>query len=254
MVRQTRLRDGDESHFDATGWLLVDGLLDVTVDELHDEVARIAALGDDGPWLQHYEMTDGGRRLARTENFTPFSTLLARVLREGDVPDVAGRLLGEPAVLYKEKINYKAAGGAGFAPHQDKPAYPFVHHVLSVMVAVDDATVDNGCLFVASGMHHELLDQDDRGCVAPQVAAQLDWQPVELRAGETLFFHSLLPHRSGPNTSPRDRWALYPTYNGVSEGDLRDAYYAEKRRAFEEADDPGHVQLSLIGDFEGRPA
>jgi ectoine hydroxylase-related dioxygenase (phytanoyl-CoA dioxygenase family) len=244
----------DVTHFSSEGWLLCDGLLEVSVHDLQAEVDRVAALGDDGDWEHHYELTDGGRRLARTENFTPVSPLLSTLLREGAVTDVAGQLLSEPAVLYKEKINYKAAGGAGFAPHQDKPAYPFVNRVLSVMVAVDDATTDNGCLEVVSGAHHEVLAQDERGCIDPRVVARFDWQPVELRAGQTLFFHALTPHRSGPNRSTLDRRALYPTYNGRSEGNLRDEYYAVRRRALAGADGSERVQLSLIGDFEGRPA
>lgn len=254
LVADRRCSDAELAHFAVQGWLLLDGLVDVPVEVLQGEVARVAALGEDTGCLQHRELTDDGPRLARTEHFTPSSPLLARLLCEGAVPQVAGELLGERALLYKEKINYKAAGGAGFSPHQDKPAYPFVERVLSVMIAVDDATEDNGCLFVASARHHELLDQDDRGCIAPGIAASLEWAPVELRAGETLFFHALTPHKSGPNRSARDRRALYPTYNGASEGDLRAAYYDEKRRAFEAPDEPGRVRLSLIGDFEGRPA
>lgn len=250
-----RLRDAELAQFEAQGWLQLDGLLDVSTADLQAEVDRVASWAEDGPGLHYHERTDAGRRLARTENFTPFSELLASLLREGPIPDVAGQLLGEPALLYKEKINYKGVGGAGFSPHQDKPAYPFVDKVLSVMVAVDDATVENGCLFVASGRHHAQLAQDDRGCIDGRVAEALDWQPVPLHAGETLFFHALTPHRSGPNRSSHDRRALYPTYNGSSEGDLRDAYYEEKLRAFAlDEGDADRVRLSLIGDFEGRPA
>ncbi len=250
-----RLTDEELAHYQAAGWLLLDGLLEITPRELQDAVAAVAAWPDDGEWLHHREMTDAGPRLARTENFTPFSEPLFDLLRRGALPDVAGQLLGEPALLYKEKINYKLVGGAGFSPHQDKPAYPFVDQVLSVMVAVDDATIENGCLFVVSGRHDELLDQDDRGCITQERTDSFDWQPVELRAGATLFFHALTPHRSGPNISGADRRALYPTYNGASEGDLRDAYYAAKRHAFQEGGAaPDRVRLSLIGDFEGRPA
>jgi hypothetical protein len=250
-----RLTRDEQAHFEDQGWLLLDGLLELTPAQLQDAVAAVAAWDDDGEWLHHREMTDAGPRLARTENFTPFSEPLFNLLRRGALPEVAGELLGEPALLYKEKINYKLAGGAGFSPHQDKPAYPFVDKVLSVMVAVDDATVENGCLFVASGRHHEVLDQDERGCIAAAVTAVLDWEPAELCAGETLFFHALTPHRSGANTSSADRRALYPTYNGASEGDLRDAYYSAKRDAFDaEVDTGDRVRLSLIGDFEGRPA
>jgi hypothetical protein len=77
---------------------------------------------------------------------------------------------------------------------------------------------------------------------------------VPVGAGDTLWFHSRTPHRSGPNRSDRPRRALYPTYNAVREGDLRSSYYDEKRREFAAADPAGDgVRVSLIGDFQGRP-
>jgi ectoine hydroxylase-related dioxygenase (phytanoyl-CoA dioxygenase family) len=167
--------------------------------------------------------------------------------------EAASALLGEPAVLYKEKINYKLPGGAGYAPHQDAPAYRFVRTHISCMVAVDDSLVDNGCLEVVSGMHHDLLPTDDVGCIRADVVASMTWAPVEVRAGETLWFHSCTPHRSGPNLGVTPRRALYPTYNARSEGDLRAAYYEQKRAELAEAGESDRVAVSLIGDFQGRP-
>jgi 2-aminoethylphosphonate dioxygenase len=241
-------------HFGEFGWLKLDDLLEVGVDELQTEVDRVAAIDEGGTVLQHFELTDSGRQLARSEDFTPVSPLLFALLRRGAVPDVAGQLMNEPVLLYKEKVNYKAPGGAGFAPHQDKPAYPFVNKVLSAMVAVDDATVENGCLWVVDGRHQDVLAQDDRGCIAAAVVDQLEWHEVALAAGEVLFFDALTPHRSFANDSTLPRRALYPTYNAAAEGDLRDAYYEEKRRQFAESTADDRVRLSLIGDFEGRPA
>jgi hypothetical protein len=122
------------------------------------------------------------------------------------------------------------------------------------MVAVDDATVDNGCLAVASDAHAEVLPMDDRGCITGDVVASLEWAPVEVKAGETLWFHSRTPHRSGANQSDTPRRALYPTYNALRLGDLRTDYYRQKLVEFAStpaADD--RVKVSLIGDFEGRP-
>jgi ectoine hydroxylase-related dioxygenase (phytanoyl-CoA dioxygenase family) len=151
-------------------------------------------------------------------------------------------------VLYKEKINYKLPGGAGYAPHQDAPAYRFVDTHVSCMVAVDDALVGNGCLEVVSGRHHELLPMDDVGCIRADIAAEMEWMPVEVMAGETLWFHSRTPHRSGPNLGSTPRRALYPTYNALAEGDLRAAYYAQKRSELGDS-----RAVSLIGDFQGSP-
>jgi ectoine hydroxylase-related dioxygenase (phytanoyl-CoA dioxygenase family) len=122
------------------------------------------------------------------------------------------------------------------------------------MVAIDDATLDNGCLEVVEGQHHEVLPVDDTGCIRAEVVDALDWQPVEVRAGQTLWFHSRTPHRSGPNASPVPRRALYPTYNALAEGDLRDAYYRQKLTELAAAAGaPDRVPVSLIGDFQGRP-
>ena len=102
-------------------------------------------------------------------------------------------------------------------------------------------------------MHHDLLPQDSVGCIDPAVVASMQWFPVPLRAGQTLWFHSRTPHRSGPNHTRTDRRALYPTYNARREGDLRDAYYRAKLEQMARATVGDHVQVSLIGDFQGRP-
>jgi ectoine hydroxylase-related dioxygenase (phytanoyl-CoA dioxygenase family) len=121
------------------------------------------------------------------------------------------------------------------------------------MVAVDDATAENGCLEVASGQHAELLPTDDAGCVRQDIVDSFTWDTVEVKAGQTLWFHSRTPHRSGPNNSPVPRRALYPTYNALSEGDLREDYYRQKLAEFaQEGATDGKVQVSLIGDFQGK--
>jgi hypothetical protein len=235
-------------HYEEHGWLMLNNLLGVTVAELQDEVRRISTRDDPDAWLHHYDTVGRRRRLIRTEDFTPTSSMMHRVLRRGAVRDVAGELLGEAALLYKEKIDYKLPGGAGFAPHQDKPAYPFVDSLLGVMIAIDDATIHNGCLYVASGWHRQLLTQDECGGLSRDVVAEIEWQPVELLAGQTLFFNALTPHRSGVNRSNRMRRALHPTYNGASQGDLRDSYYAAKRKAFAGAESGDRLCLNLLGD------
>ncbi len=237
----------DVAHFVEHGWLLTHSHDDV--DALVAWVEEVAAWPDEaGEWMHHRELTDAGPQLCRTENFVPFHEGLRGLLTAGPMLATATALLGEPAVLYKEKINYKLPGGAGYAPHQDAPAYRFVETHVSCMVAVDDALVDNGCLEVVSGRHQEVLPTDDVGCIRADVVAALHWTPVEVRAGETLWFHSRTPHRSGPNLGPTPRRALYPTYNALAEGDLRTAYYEQKG-----AELGDRAAVSLIGDFQGRP-
>ena len=239
-------------HFAVNGWVLTDTLGPEGAEEVRRWVEEVAEWPlDGGDWLHHRELTEHGPALCRTENFTPFHQGLHDLLRSGPMVEIASNLLGEPAVLYKEKINYKLPGGAGYAPHQDAPAYPFIDSHVSCMVAVDDATEANGCLEVVSGAHHEIHAMED-GVIVDRVVDRLEWRTVPVRAGQTLWFHSRTPHRSGPNHTDVPRRALYPTYNARSEGDLRDEYYAEKLEAFRSggrAD--GMVRVSLINDFRG---
>ena len=203
-------------------------------------------------WLQHDEQTSGGVRRTRTENFSPFHDGLRALLAAGAVPAMAGQLLGEPAVLYKEKVNYKHSGGAGFAAHQDAPAYPHITVSVSCLLAVDDSTVENGCLEFVSGMHYELLPTDGDGCIRSDIAETLTWHPFPVESGSVVWFHSHTPHRSGPNRSPTSRRALYLTYNAASLGNLHETYYRDKRAALSAAAAGGDVQrVSLIGHFRG---
>lgn len=248
------LSESQIAQFRDQGWVVTDLLEPILIRELQRWVSDIAEWDDAGPWLHYREMTDFGPKICRTENFTPYHAGMFQLLRLGRLPSAATELLGEQAVLYKEKINYKLAGGAGFAPHQDAPAYRFVDSHISCMVAVDAATLNNGCLEVVSGMHAEVLPMDDSGCIRADVADCFDWQPAELRAGQVLWFDSKTPHRSAANTSASDRRALFPTYNALSEGDLRDRYYEQKAAEMATMKNSGStVQLSLIGDFQGRP-
>ena len=247
--------DADVEHFRANGWLLAQTLDDAGVVELRSWVDEVASWPDDaGDWMHHREMTDDGPKLCRSENIIPFHAGLRALLTTGTLLETASALLGETAVLYKEKVNYKLAGGAGYSPHQDAPAYPFIDSHVSCMVAVDDATLDNGCLEVVEATHHTTLRQDEGGRIHPDVVAEMTWKSVEVPAGWTLWFHSKTPHRSGANRSGVSRRALYPTYNALAEGDLRNAYYAEKLAHFAHAGRraDGGVRVSLIDDFEGR--
>jgi 2-aminoethylphosphonate dioxygenase len=216
-----------------------------------DEIEGWAAAG--GPGLHHHEQTDAGPALARSEDLVPHHAGVRALLTEGLIPDLAGELLGEPAVLYKEKINYKHPGGGGFAPHQDAPAYRFVDHHVSCMLPLDPATVASGCLWVAPGHDRGLLPTDGLRGLRADVVAVLEWRPVELEPGDLLWFDSHVPHRSATNATGRPRRAFYLTYNAASAGDLRSTYYDDKVEELAGAEGSDRVRLSITDDFLGRP-
>ena len=258
MARFPSLTASHKADFARDGWLVLRGALDA--DTLHklgvwtEQVDAWAHEGGHG--LHHFEQTDSGPRIARSEDVIPHHPGLRGFICEGAILQWVGELLDEPAVLYKEKINHKHPGGAGFAPHQDAPAYRFVDHHISVMVPLDPAMPESGGLSFAPGHGRGRLP-DERGRIEPEVAERLDWRALEAGPGDVILFDSFAPHRSGTNTSDRPRRAWYLTYNAASKGDWRDRYYADKQAEFDAqgADFDGErARISVNDDFLGRPA
>ena len=147
----------DVAKFCEQGWLVMRGAIDL--DELaaiDAAVCDVAGWADaDGPGLHHFEQTDAGPVLARSEDFIEHHDVLRAFICDGLISKVLSELFGESALLFKEKINYKLAGGGGYRSHQDGYAtlprntadnsapYSFMTQVC--MLALDNMNLANGC-------------------------------------------------------------------------------------------------------------
>lgn len=233
--------DHDQLTFwEENGYILLPGSLSAAeTQELERWTAGLADLPETpGKWMKYFERSRVDRAralLCRIENFVPYHEEFSRFLHDDAKIAVLSQLLGERAVLFKEKINFKLPGGSGFKPHQDAPAYTTfeqTYHV-TMMVSIDPSTRENGCLEIVKGHHKQgILAQEADGTLRRDVVDSLLWEPIVMSPGDVLFFDSYLPHGSGANMSRSSRRALYVTYNRVSEGDRRDDYFAHKRLSF----------------------
>lgn len=87
--------------------------------------------------------------------------------------------------------------------------------VIGFWFAIEDATLENGCLWVAPGRHRDPVRLRFRREGAGTTMDVLDtapWPtdeliPVEAEKGTMLVLHGTLPHWSAPNTSDRSRHA-----------------------------------------------
>jgi phytanoyl-CoA hydroxylase len=134
-----------------------------------------------------------------------------------------GRGLGlAQAQVWQSQLIFKQpriGGEVGW--HQDASFFVTTPQTVTTFwFALEDATLDNGCLWVAPGGHRGPLREQylcDRSMSPPQLRMQaLDatpWPaaaqavPLPVAAGTLVVFHGLLPHRSGPNRSPHSRLA-----------------------------------------------
>ena len=240
------------------GYLKMQGFFSkAEVDTLQTWVSEISCWKPtQDKWMHHYESTPDGSRLSRSENFVPYHIGMKETVTGGKVLDIVSELMDEPAVLYKEKINYKYPSGGGYAAHQDAPAYEFVNYHITCLISVDPATMQSGCLYFAPGRHLEgFIALDEKGCVAPETASAMEWVAVPTDPGDILLFGSYIPHKSPANRSDQPRRIVYLTYNACSQGDWREQYYADKRQAFSTYAEDGSnrdKQISKIAHFQGK--
>jgi len=179
-------------------------------------------------WVYHETSAkDGTDLVSRIEKIAPFHEGFGALTEALKGP--MGQLLGEKAVLFKEKINFKMPGGDGFKPHQDSQAgwYNYADYFISALVSIDRATLENGCLFIAGGEHKKGLKMEWAPLSDEEIAG-MEFIPVPTEPGDVVFFDSYAPHSSEPNMSDDIRRIYYATYNGASKGDHLEQYYADK--------------------------
>jgi ectoine hydroxylase-related dioxygenase (phytanoyl-CoA dioxygenase family) len=88
-------------------------------------------------------------------------------------------------------------------------------HFITVWLAITDATIENGCLQVASGRYDKMLPHCTRKQVglADAFIPKGNATPVPVKAGGAVLFNPLTPHASLANTSDGYRWSFDLRYN-----------------------------------------
>jgi hypothetical protein len=240
MGRSGAVLDGSAlEHYALKGWVVVPGFFAAAqtaqLGRFTDEVCKLPEVAGKQMVYREPSLLDAQARVfQRVENFSPHHTGFDQHIRGGRLQTVVEQLLGGPAVLFKEKINFKMSGGAGFEPHQDQQAgwARYAPLFVTALVSIDPATIENGCLEIADCPRlTRLIGREWEPLSAAEMAA-FELTPVPTSPGDVVFFDSFVPHASGPNLTSNQRRVLYVTYNRASDGDHRASYYADKRASF----------------------
>jgi hypothetical protein len=87
------------------------------------------------------------------------------------------------------------------------------HFILTVWVAMVDATVENGCMEVLPGMlgvglieHHTKAGVGTT--IIPEKVPDVQPVPLPVRKGGVILMHKETPHRSIPNRTDTIRWSM----------------------------------------------
>jgi phytanoyl-CoA hydroxylase len=213
------LLPGDaQAQFERDGYCLVDDLF--TPDEIEaierffEEFKQIGAAVFDG--ASRYEEIDPTKRQLRAMHPHRHSELAKGWALNPRVIAVLTELLGRPPLLAQTMYYFKPPGAKGQGMHQDNfylLAAPAT--CIAAWTAIDEANLDNGCLYVVPGSHRK-----DILCPAEGNETWMSYGdthikpfprdaravPVPVRRGQTMFFGGQLIHGSGPNrTGDRSR-------------------------------------------------
>jgi len=192
---------------------------------------------------------DASGRVTKLSLFnTPGVNVFGAVPRTARIVDNVEQLLAgcshgaqqpEEAYHYHSKVMIKDPKGVGGAWewHQDY-GYWYSNGILlpkmiSCMIALNDHTIENGCLRILPRSHH--LGRVTHGNVGGQAGAEpdrlkdilerYDDEPVLLKAGDALFFHANLFHASTANTSDGPRWSMISCFNTRSNNPTREHHH-----------------------------
>lgn len=242
------------------GYVLVhDVLTAAELDMLRAEADRLMeltinasiALGENSPRLDVCRRGDA-ISLRKIQPLSDISALIAGVLHDERLAGPLRSILGCEPVAMEEKLNYKqllpgdlpiaaAREGDSFDLHCDWSYFDhngYPRESLSVAVAVDDATPENGCMRVLPGSHtRDWPIQAPHNPLLPEgLVRDADLLDVVQPAGCALIFHSGLVHGSGDNSTALPRRLLIFSYHPAwhaTEPDKRNRHLRDAGQAHE---------------------
>jgi phytanoyl-CoA hydroxylase len=213
--------------YDANGYVIVEDLVppDV-VRTLRDHVAELCEAAEAGRAIAGVASVEPELKTAKPplrklhELCLEGDELMRGVAKSAYLLDIAAELAGhaKSILLYSDQVFLKPAFCGSEKPlHQDNSYFRVMPQNFGVTcwMALDDATIENGCMHYIPGSHklgllphksitYTHLTPDTDKPLAKEV-------PAPVRAGGCIFHHLLCLHSSKANTSPKPRraWALH---------------------------------------------
>ncbi len=224
-MKDLKFDAGQKAAYDRDGYLVVKDFL------TQEEVGFLYGLatGDEVLKDKAWDFNDqSGKRTKLTLWFTPGDDAYGLLTRSEALVQCVQDLLGEGEVchFHSKLMQKEPQVGGAWEWHQDygywyKNGFLFPDALISVMLALTEATVQNGCLQVLKGSHK--TGRLEHSFAGEQQGADMDFVneaisrfervPVVLAPGDLLFFHPNTLHMSEANTSDKPRWSMISAYN-----------------------------------------
>ena len=146
---------------------------------------------------------------------------MAKLMLDERLGEAAGELAGVDGIrIWHDQALIKPPYGNPTAWHLDNPYWSFYSRdAISIWVALDRATLANGCMWYMPGTH--LMASFRNVGIGQNIGALFqvypEWReieavPVPVPAGSAVFHNGLVAHGAGANMTPRPRRAMTCAY------------------------------------------
>lgn len=207
--------EGVKPFFDDNGWLVLhEAFQEHQLDQILSETTKLARNENQAMNIEPAppEMSDDEalRRILCIHFPHKISPIFHDALSYEPVVDVLTRVVGPDVKAMQSMLFIKASGKPGQAWHQDEDYIPTRDRsLIGAWIALDDATIKNGCLWILSGSQKPGVlwpqhQQYDKRFDCAAESHQFPWKdedsiPVEVKKGSVVFFNGYTLHRSLPN-------------------------------------------------------
>lgn len=216
--------------FERDGFLVIENFLGAQeTARVKADIARVsnevASMEKDEPGF-NFERLDGGNShedlpirqgvLRKIQGAVQFVPEVKNVFVGDKMLDCMEDLMGANVYYHSSKVMFKPPGGVAKPWHQDAAYWrDYASNQITVWIAIDDASEENGCVWAIPGSHKlGLIPHVKRELQVEESSIDLRKAiPVPVPAGGLLIFHSLVLHMSERNNSDKTRWAIICDYD-----------------------------------------
>jgi ectoine hydroxylase-related dioxygenase (phytanoyl-CoA dioxygenase family) len=231
-VHTLGLNPAQVDQFWQDGFLVVDGVIPL------GEVERLREACLAPEIVAQGERDDNANRTVHYLDITPRHPAFLELCLNPAIVEKVKSLIGEDIQLQHSKLAAQASkkGKGGFGWHQDFAFLPHTNtDLVAVMVMLDDATLDNGCMSMVKGSHrYGPLEHRENGVFTGVCQEKQYWEdqpeliaPVTPRTGGISIHHCLVLHGSGPNISGQPRRGVVFQYRADDAFQIADTVFQD---------------------------
>ncbi|XP_071157064.1 L-proline trans-4-hydroxylase-like [Mytilus edulis] len=230
------LTDQMYNDYHENGYLIIRNMLD------KEEINKIEKCVTGEKFMENkYSLEDKDNKIIRVVWRHPGTDVTGIVSRSEKIVSSCEKLLDGEVYHYHAKLIMKEPEVSGpIYWHQD---YGYWYHygnlfpdLLTVWVAVDSSTIENGCLEVLAGsnkcgrLDHHVDDGQNQVAELSRLESIKERCPhvkAEMEKGDVLFLHSNTLHYSSPNRSKMRRIGFLMCYNKASNESVMKHHHAQ---------------------------